>query len=146
MQDLSKAKPLFAAYGECFLDWNLGGSYGSHPTNPVRAKLAIEKLIERLGASIEVHDPAVDADIKADSTMVSANTSARAREDDGWKDNPIFQDGDLFYDGVLHREVPEIDDYCTAAGFDAIGAASCDVRPVFLCGAGAVGAGCGNGG
>jgi acetoin utilization protein AcuC len=71
MQDLSKAKPLFAAYGECFLDWNLGGSYGSHPTNPVRAKLAIEKLIERLGASIEVHDPAVDADIKADKAELA---------------------------------------------------------------------------
>ncbi len=30
--------------------------------------------------------------------------------------NPIFQDGDLIYDGVIHREVPEIDDYCAAAG------------------------------
>ena len=78
-------------------------------------------------------------DMKADTTMVSANTSARAREDDGWKNNPIFQDGDLFYDGVLHREVPEIDDYCAAAGFNAIGASSADVRPVFLCGAGALG-------
>ena len=70
---------------------------------------------------------------------MAANTSARAREDDGWKNNPIFQDGDLFYDGVLHREVPEIDDYCAAAGFNAIGASSADVRPVFLCGAGALG-------
>ena len=78
-------------------------------------------------------------DIKADATMVSANTGARSREGDGWKDNPIFQDGDLFYDGILHREVPEIDDYATTAGFDGIGAAAADVRPIFLCGAGSVG-------
>ncbi len=76
-------------------------------------------------------------DFKADTTLVTANTSARAREDDGWKNNPIFQDGDLFYDGVLHREVPEIDDYCATAGFNAIGGTSADVRPVFLCGSGA---------
>jgi N4-gp56 family major capsid protein len=78
-------------------------------------------------------------DLKADTTMQTANTSARAREDDGWKNNPIFQDGDLFYDGVLHREVPEIDDYCASAGFNGIGNSSADVRPVFLCGSGAVG-------
>ncbi len=78
-------------------------------------------------------------DIKADTTMVAANTGARAREGDGWKNNPIFQDGDLFYDGILHREVPEIDDYCAAAGYNAIGNGGADVRPIFLCGAGAVG-------
>jgi len=77
-------------------------------------------------------------DLKADTTLVSANTSARAREDDGWKNNPIFQDGDLFYDGVLYREVPEIDDYCATAGFNAIGGSSADVRPIFLCGSGSV--------
>lgn len=71
MQDRSNVKPLYAAYGECYLDWNLGGSYGSHPTNPVRAKIAIEKLIERLGDSIEVHDPAVDADIEADKAELA---------------------------------------------------------------------------
>src|SRR6185436_5593229 len=67
------------------------------------------------------------------------NTQARAREGDSMSDNPLFQDGDLIYDGVIHREVPEIDDYCTTAGFDGIGASSADVRPVFLAGAGAVG-------
>lgn len=78
-------------------------------------------------------------DFAADTTMVNANTNARARENDGWKDNPLFQDGDLFYNGVLHREVPEIDDYCAAAGFNGIGNSSADVRPIFVCGAGAVG-------
>jgi N4-gp56 family major capsid protein len=88
---------------------------------------------------VAFHGARTFRDLKADATMVSANTNARAREDDGWKDNPIFQDGDLFYDGILHREVPEIDDYCTTAGYDGIGAAAADVRPIFVCGAGAVG-------
>lgn len=88
---------------------------------------------------VAFHGARTFRDLKADSTMVSANTNARSREDDGWKDNPIFQDGDLFYDGVLHREVPEIDDYAATAGYNGIGTSSADVRPVFLCGAGAVG-------
>jgi hypothetical protein len=48
-------------------------------------------------------------DLKADATIVAANTDARAREGNGMKDNPIFQDGDIAYDGLIHREVPEID-------------------------------------
>ncbi len=88
---------------------------------------------------VAFHGARTFRDLKADTTMVNANTQARAREADGMSQNPIFQDGDLIYDGVIHREVPEIDDYCTASGFDAIGTAAADVRPVFLSGAGAVG-------
>jgi hypothetical protein len=83
-------------------------------------------------------------DLKADTTMVTANTQARARESEGMKDNPIFQDGDLLYDGVIHREIPEIDAYCATAnqgnpGFNGQGGSGGDIRPVFLCGGGAVG-------
>lgn len=79
-------------------------------------------------------------DLKADATIVAANKDARSREGAGMKDNPIFQDGDIEYDGMIHREVPEIDAWATATGvYDASGASSADVRPVFLCGAGAVG-------
>lgn len=78
-------------------------------------------------------------DLKADTTMINANRDARAREAQGMKDNPLFQDGDLIYDGMIHREVPEIDDYCATAGFNAIGNTSADVRPIFVCGAGSVG-------
>ncbi len=79
-------------------------------------------------------------DIKFDTTIVAANTGARARENDGMKDNPIFQDGDIIYDGVIHHEVPEIDAWATATGvYDGAGSAAADVRPVFLCGGGAVG-------
>lgn len=87
---------------------------------------------------VAFHGARTFRDIKADTTMVNANRDARAREANSMKDNPLFQDGDLIYDGMIHREVPEIDDYCATAGFNAIGASSCDVRPILVCGAGAV--------
>ncbi|MEO8926363.1 MAG: DUF4043 family protein [Caulobacteraceae bacterium] len=88
---------------------------------------------------VAFHGARTFRDLKLDTTMVTANTQARARESEGMKDNPLFQDGDLLYDGVIHREVPEIDDYAVLAGFNGIGASSADVRPIFLCGGGAVG-------
>jgi hypothetical protein len=85
-------------------------------------------------------------DLKADTTMVAANTQARARESLGMQNNPLFQDGDLIYDGVIHREVPEIDDYCAGmsltgggTGFTGTGGSGGDIRPIFLCGGGSVG-------
>jgi len=75
-------------------------------------------------------------DLKADPVMVQANREARPRDVDS---NPIFQDGDLIYDGVMHVEVPEIDDWATEAGFDGVGNSSADVRPVFVCGQQAAG-------
>lgn len=80
-------------------------------------------------------------DIKADTTMVAANRDARAREGNGMDENPLFQDGDLIYDGIMHREVPEIDDIAGNGTYqlDGVGAASADVRPIFVCGAQAVG-------
>ncbi|MBA3811245.1 MAG: DUF4043 family protein [Caulobacteraceae bacterium] len=86
---------------------------------------------------VAFHGARTFRDLKADSTMVTANTQARARESEGMKDNPIFQDGDLLYDGIIHREVPEIDDYAAIAGLNGIGAASADIRPIFVCGGGA---------
>jgi N4-gp56 family major capsid protein len=80
-------------------------------------------------------------DLKADSTIVAANKDARAREGDGMDKNPLFQDGDILYDGILHREVPEIDNIASTGTYnlDGKGSGSCDVRPVFLCGQQAVG-------
>ncbi len=52
------SKPLTITYSDIYLDWKLGAGDGSHPTNPVRAKLATEKLIERLGDAVRVIDPA----------------------------------------------------------------------------------------
>ncbi len=78
-------------------------------------------------------------DLKADTTIVTANTNARAREGEGMDKNPLFQDGDIQYDGIIHHEVPEIDAWATASGvYDGAGGSSGDIRPVFLCGGGAV--------
>jgi hypothetical protein len=96
---------------------------------------------------VAFHGARTFRDLKADSTMIAANTGARAREGMGMEKNPIFQDGDLIYDGVIHREIPEIDAYCAAAtgnpnggaAFNGVGSAAADVRPIFICGGGAVG-------
>lgn len=64
--------------------------------------------------------------------LTLANRESRERTVES---NPIFQDGDLVYDGVIHREVPEIDDYfAQTGGLNGVGNTSADVRPVFVCG------------
>jgi hypothetical protein len=72
-------------------------------------------------------------DLQNDTTIINANTQARAREGDSINKNPLFQDGDLLYNGVIIREVPEIDIrlpvfYATA------GSGSIQIAPVWLCG------------
>lgn len=75
-------------------------------------------------------------DLKLDTAMINANRDARAREGNAYKDNPLFVDGDLWFDGVLYHEIPEIDDIAAQTSyFNGVGAASADVRPCFLCGA-----------
>lgn len=71
-------------------------------------------------------------DISQHATMTQANREARARA----KDNPIFRGGDLLWNGMIIRHVPEITTRCLLSG---VGDSSSDVEPVFLCGAGAVG-------
>jgi len=71
------------------------------------------------------------ADLSNDPVMVAANSNARPREGNGMDKNPLFQDGDLVINGMIIREVPEIDNFCKIAG---AGTAGADVYPVFLCG------------
>lgn len=78
-------------------------------------------------------------DLKKDSAMIAANRDARARDVDS---NPIFQDGDLIYDGIIFREIPEF--YQQRVGSTANpettfsnGTIQCGVS--FLCGAQAIG-------
>jgi hypothetical protein len=75
-------------------------------------------------------------DLKLDATIIAANRDARAREGDGMDKNPLFQDGDLVYDGVIIRQVPEISDYVTNVWTSLLtaGATSSRVEPAFLCG------------
>jgi hypothetical protein len=84
---------------------------------------------------VAFHGSRTFRDLKA--SLDTINQTTRPREGDGFNKNPIFQDGDQMYDGVIHREVPEIDTraptfYATA------GAASIPVRPVWMCGQSAV--------
>lgn len=67
-------------------------------------------------------------DLKID--MATINLDGRPRDVES---NPIFQDGDLIYDGVIIREIPEI------PVLTGVGTSSADVSPVFLCGAQALG-------
>lgn len=60
------SKPLTIAYSDIYLDWKLGAGDGSHPTNPVRAKLATEKLVARLGDAVRVMEPAPAETAEAD--------------------------------------------------------------------------------
>ena len=75
-------------------------------------------------------------DLKID--LKTSNTDGRERN---VNTNPIFQDGDLIWDGVIIREIPEIDDYVVTGGLWATaltntGTVKC--HPVFLCGQSAI--------
>jgi hypothetical protein len=70
-------------------------------------------------------------DLEADSAMLQANRDARARG----LDNPIFQGGDLIYNGVISHEVPELDN----AVLTGVGASSANVHRTYLLGQSAVG-------
>ena len=79
-------------------------------------------------------------DLKADSTMIAANRDARAREAGGMNSNPLFQDGDLIYDGVIIRQIEEISTLITTSSiFATAGNGSIAVEPCFLCGQQAMG-------
>lgn len=62
-------------------------------------------------------------DLKADLDAVHQNAAPRSM-----KENPIFRDGDLVYESVIVREIPEMDSW------GALGAASAPVYPIALCG------------
>lgn len=69
------------------------------------------------------------ANASIDPIIYNANKDARPRN---LESNPVFQGGDLIYDGVILREVPEMTPLLGA------GAAGVNVGRSFLCGQGAV--------
>lgn len=75
-------------------------------------------------------------DFKNDPSVIAANRDARAREGNGMDKNPIFQDGDQLYDGLIVRKVPEISSFVTNTWTTLVtaGSGSSRVEPVFLCG------------
>jgi hypothetical protein len=80
--------------------------------------------------SNEFRDLQNDADIKA------ANKDARAREGKGMDSNPLFQDGDLLYEGIIIRKVPEITLFVSTVWTSLLTAGNTNIRiePGFLCG------------
>src|SRR4029078_8923626 len=70
-------------------------------------------------------------DLKAD--LKSTHTTAYQNSG---KDNLIFQDGDILWDGVIVRQVPEISGFVSDiwTGLKTAGASSHRVEPGYLCG------------
>ena len=73
-------------------------------------------------------------DLKLD--LQTVNKDARPRENNGVDKNPLFQDGDQIYDGVIVRQIPEISNFVTSSwtGLNTAGTTSNRCEPVFLCG------------
>ena len=76
-------------------------------------------------------DPYAFRDLKQDTAMLAANRDARPRD---VASNPIFQDGDMIYDGIIFREIPELRSVAVIDG----GNGGIDVAQNFLCGQQAV--------
>lgn len=72
-------------------------------------------------------------DLLADSAFLQAQREANVRG----ASNPLFKGGDLMWDNVIIREVPEI------AVISGVGNSSIDVEPAYLCGVEAIGFGLG---
>ena len=72
-------------------------------------------------------------DLQSDTTIINANTQARPREGNGIEKNPLFQDGDLIYNGMIIREIPELD-LRVPTFYATAGNASGPISPVFLVG------------
>jgi hypothetical protein len=70
-------------------------------------------------------------DLKTDPVIISARTSALDRG----TDNPLFTDGDIIWDGVIVREVPEL----SSNTWLAQGTSSINVGENYLLGAQALG-------
>lgn len=76
-------------------------------------------------------------DLKKDTTIAAANRDARPREVNS---NPIFQDGDIIYDGIIFREIPEFEvakfssSVNTETTLVGVGNGTSDVGVNFLCG------------
>jgi hypothetical protein len=82
-------------------------------------------------------------DLANDATMVQANRDARVR---GVETNPLFTGGSLVWDGVIIREIPELDAAIAAStgrlptNGGIVSNGTIDVGFNFLCGAQALGA------
>jgi len=72
------------------------------------------------------------ANFRVLQTDLATTTLALVQGGEKRNDNPIFTSGDLMYDGMIIREIPEI------LGLGTVGASSAKVMPAYLCGAQAI--------
>jgi hypothetical protein len=72
-------------------------------------------------------------DLQNDTTIITANTQARPREGDGLDKNPLFQDGDLLFNGLIIREIPEMDVRLPVT-YTTAGSGSIQIAPLWLVG------------
>ena len=72
-------------------------------------------------------------DAQNDTDIKTANQNSRAREAQGYLKNPIFVDGDLLYNGVIIREIPELS-LRLPLFYQTAGATGIQVAPAHLCG------------
>lgn len=72
-------------------------------------------------------------DAQNDTDIKTANQNSRSRENQGYLKNPIFVDGDLLYNGVIIREIPELS-LRLPVFYQTAGAAGIQVAPAFMCG------------
>lgn len=73
------------------------------------------------------------------SSLETINKDGRPREtmgDNGAPNNPLFQDGDQIYDGVIVRQIPEISSFVTNVWTSLLtaGTTTSRVEPVYMCG------------
>lgn len=69
--------------------------------------------------------------LRADADIKAFNKDARPREDGGMDKNPVFQGGDLMWNGVIIHEVPEMENYILTGA----GGSGANISPGYLCGA-----------
>ena len=81
---------LMVVYSDLYLGWILGLGDGSHPTNPIRAKLATEMLKDQFGSDLVVVDPVDSATANSDDKALRAThdesyiARVRAGESNEW--------------------------------------------------------------
>lgn len=76
-------------------------------------------------------------DAQNDNDIKTANQNSRSRENQGYLKNPIFVDGDLLYNGVIIREIPE-QSLRLPVFYQTAGQGGIQIAPAFLCGQGAL--------
>jgi len=83
---------LLISYSDAYLNWKLGSGDGSHPTNPIRAKLAVEMLeaeLPTLGVEFEVIEPTFEEEDR--NHLLEIHSSAYVSEVlDGWESYEWF--------------------------------------------------------